>query len=400
MTRNPLSIFKFPTRLRWSLLALVIVCIVVGVWLVNRPKASPPPKTAEQEAEMKKNEVLELSPSDSGLIETRELQLSLKVSGNLVPIAQATVKSKVSGSVQQTLVQEGMAVQAGQILARLDTADSEARVATQQATLEEAMARLSLAKKNSVNNQTLLKQNYISQNAYDTSQNSVDLAQAGVKSAQAQLAIARIALADSVIYAPIAGIISKRYLQSGDKASPDLPLFTLVNLAQMTLEAQVASGDIGRVKIGQDVEFQIDGFTAHKFHGKVERINPNADANSRNLLVYVRVDNKDGSLKGGMYVKGSILLEKSRAMPLLPLVALRPEPGKNIVYKIDNGKIVEQAVKLGLRNEDEGLVEVLDGLHTGNQVLLTRPDNIKPGSKVKLANTSVSAPAATKATKG
>lgn len=378
-------------RLRWPLVAVILMSVLVGGWVLSRPQVSASVKSATQETENKKNEVFELGSNDSGLIELRELQLSLKVSGNLVPSAQATVKSKVSGTVQQTLVQEGTAVQAGQILAKLDTADSEARVATQQATLEEAHARLSLAKKNSSNNQALLKQNYISQNAYDTSQNSVDLAQAGVKSAEAQLAIARIALADSVIYAPMAGIVSKRFLQSGDKAAPDMPLFTLVNLAQMILEAQVPSGDVARIKIGQDVEFQVDGFPGRKFSGKVERINPNADPSSRSLLAYVKVNNPDASLKGGMYVKGSILLEKSRAKPLLPLLALRNEQGKSLVHKIEDGKIVVQAVKLGLRNEEEGLVEVLEGLSAGNQVLLTRPDNIKPGSRVKMAGPQASA---------
>ncbi|MBI3230172.1 MAG: efflux RND transporter periplasmic adaptor subunit, partial [Burkholderiales bacterium] len=305
--------------------------------------------------------------------------------GSIVPGAQATVKAKVAGTVQEAAVQEGVAVQAGQILVRLDAADLAARVATQQASLDEAQARLSLAQKNNTNNQALLKQNYISQNAYDTTQNSLELAQASVRSAKAQLEIARIALADSVIRAPIAGVVSKRYVQSGDKASPDMPMYTIVSLKQMTLEAQVPASDIASVKIGQDVSFKVDGLSNRSFNGKVERINPNADAGSRALLVYVQIDN-DGSLKGGMYAKGSIALQKSQPKPLLPVVALRSDKGKDIVYKIKDGKIVAQPVSLGLRNDDEGLVEVNDGLQAGDNVMLTQIDQIKPGTKVKLAN--------------
>src|SRR5205085_11605631 len=102
--------------------------------------------------------------------------------------------------------QEGTAVAAGQAIARLDDSEARARVAQQQAMLAEAGARLALAKKNQTNSAALLKQNFIAQNAYDTSSNAVDLAQAAVDSARAQLELARIALNDTTIRAPLAGV--------------------------------------------------------------------------------------------------------------------------------------------------------------------------------------------------
>lgn len=374
-------------RWRMPLLVVLISSLAVGGWMLGKNPAtasqSAPAKSAENKE--KKNEVLELGASDSARIALQELQQNLPVTGNLVPVAQATIKSKVSGTVQQALVQEGMVVQAGQVLAKLDGADLQARVATQQAAVDEAQARLALAKKNSANNQALLKQNYISQNAYDTSQNSVDLALAALRSAQAQLEIARIAANDTVIRAPMSGIISKRYLQSGDKASPDMPMFTIVNLSKMTLEAQVPTSEIARVKTGHKVQFMVEGFAQRQFEGVVERINPSADASSRSLTAYVQVENTDLALKGGMYAKGRILLEKSSPQPQLPLIALRSEGGNDVVYKINDGKVVAQKVKLGLRNEEAGMAEVKEGLQAGDEVLVTKLDNVKPGSLVKVA---------------
>ncbi len=394
------SISPTKRRWRWPLAAVVLASAAVGGWVVTHQPAPLPSANAhdkkdekkDEKKEEKKDTIFELGVADSSEIEVRELALTLPVNGSIVPSSQATVKAKVPGSVQETMVQEGVAVKAGQVLARLDSADLQARVATQQAALDEAKARLSLAKKNNENNQALLKQNYISQNSYDTTQNNLELAQASVRSAQAQLEIAKIALADSVIRSPITGVVAKRFVQTGDKASPDMPMFAIVNLGEMTLEAMVPSSEIARVKIGQEVTFQVDGFANRQFHGKVGRINPNADAGSRSLMVYVQIEN-DGSLKGGMYAKGNIAIEKSSPMPLLPLYALRQDNGKNIVYKIANGQIMAQEVKLGLKNEEAGLVEVSAGLQKGDHVLMTQIEQLKPGSKVKLANKPAAAPA-------
>lgn len=332
-----------------------------------------------------KVDVYELSKGDVARVAAGELRVNLPLSGSLAPLTQATVKSKVSGVVTGETVQEGVAVTAGQVLARLDQADQRARVAQQQAALDEAKARLSLAMKNNANSGALLKQNYISQNSYDTTANSVELAQASVKSMQAQYELAKNALNDTVIVAPLSGVVSKRHVQAGEKVAPDMPVFTIVNLKQLTLEAQVPAAEIPRVKVGQEVRFNVDGYQQRSFAGKVARINPTTEAGSRAMLVYIQVDNADGALRGGMFAKGSITTEKSKTMPLMPLTALRKDKGADVVYKIEGNKVVVQPVKLGLRNEDEGMAEVTEGLASGAEVLVTQLDAVKPGSKVKLA---------------
>lgn len=388
-----------PTRRtrRWKkpVAALLIVLLAGGGWAyMQKSKAGATPAKTAQAGEPKdkpKVDVYELASADVAAVEERELRLNLPLSGSLTPLTQATVKSKVSGVVLATAVQEGMSVAAGQVIARLDAADQRARVAQQQAALDEAAARLAMAKKNNANSQALLKQNYISQNSYDTTQNSVELAQAGVNAMRAQLELARIALADTVIRAPLAGVVSKRHVQAGEKVSPDMSVFTIVNLRQLTLDAQVPASEVPRVKVGQEVRFKVDGFAQRDFAGKVARISPTAEAGSRSMLVYVSVDNADGALRGGMFAKGGITTEKSGVVPVVALAAVRTEKGQQVVYKIEANKVVAQPVTLGLRNEDDGMAQVTAGLARGASVIVARLDGVKPGDKVRVAAVPVPA---------
>jgi RND family efflux transporter MFP subunit len=374
-------------RRRWRVPAISLAVLVLagGGWAVTQSRAkAPAPQAAAKAAAAKGPQTFELAASDVATIDARALCVSLPLSGSLAPVAQATIKSKVSGVVQETTLREGMAVTAGQVLARLDQADLHARQTQQQAMLEEAQARLSMAMRNHANSEALLKQNYISQTAFDTTANGVELARAAVKAASAQLDLARIALNDSVIRAPISGVISKRHVQAGEKVAPDMPVYTIVNLAELTLEAQVPTSEIPRVKVGQEVAFKVDGFQQREFAGKVARINPTAEPGSRAMLVYVSVPNPDHVLLGGMFAKGNITTERSRVMPLVPVAALREEGGKQVVYQIAGGQVVAQPVTLGLRNEDQGYAEVTEGLDQGAQVIVARLESVKPGAKVKL----------------
>ena len=381
MTTDALPIIS---RRRWRKPAIAIAALIVagGAYTVLRPQSAPPPAAAASQPA--KPVVYELAATDVVAVAEKPLAVQLPLSGSLVPVSQATVKSKVSGVVQESGLREGMAVSAGQVLARIDQADPRARMTQQQAMLDEAQARLAMAQKNENNSRALLAQKYISQTAYDTNANAVDLARASVKAASAQLELARIALADSVIRVPMDGIVSKRHVQAGEKVSPDMPVYTIVSLAELTLEAQVPTSDIPRIKVGQDVHFRVDGFTGRTFAGKVARVNPTTEAGSRAMLVYISVPNADGALRGGMFAKGSIVTERTAELPQVPVAAIHEQDGRATVYKISNGKVVAQPVTLGLRNDDEGMAAVTEGLAHGEHVIVSKLDAVKPGASVKL----------------
>lgn len=197
----------------WILFALLVVGGATAALLLMRGGATKAAIAKPVDAPT----VMELAAGDVARVEARDLRVQLPVSGALSALHQATVKSKVIGDVRDTPLPEGSPVHRGDIVVRLDGADLAARLGAQQAAVEDARARLALAQKNHDNNLTLLKQKFISQNAVDTAENSVELARAAVKSAGAQREIARRALDDAVVRSPIDGVISKRFVQPGER---------------------------------------------------------------------------------------------------------------------------------------------------------------------------------------
>jgi membrane fusion protein (multidrug efflux system) len=324
--------------------------------------------------------VLEFTPADVASVELRELVRSIPFSGSLAPVVQTTVKSKVAGEINKLFVREGESVASGQLLAQIETVDLQSRLDAQEGAFEEARARLSIAEKNRENSQALLRQKFISQNAFDTSDSTYEASAASVRSAEAQLRIARKAMSDASVRAPFAGIVARKMVNAGEKVGVDSALFGLVDLARMEIEAPAPAAEIPTVRPGQAVSFRVDGFGERSFGGKVERINPTADAGSRSIMLYISVANHDGALKGGMFAKGEIVLDKTSLSAVIPSSAVRDEAGQSYVFTIEDGKIGKRAVKLGATDPQRGLVEVQGGLEKGVNVVSARVSGLKPGT--------------------
>jgi len=362
-----------------AILATVAVVAVVGSLVGFRATQAKKPDD-KKDAPV----VLEFTPADVAVVELRSLTRSIAFSGSVAPLVQTTVKSKVPGEVNRVLVREGETVAAGQLLAQIDTLDLQSRLDAQAASLEEARARLTIADKNRVNNQQLLNQKFISQNAYDTTQSVYEAGVALVNSQEAQLRIARKALEDAAVRAPFAGIVARRMAHAGEKVNVDSPLFTLVDLGRMEIEAPAPAAEVPAIKVGQPATFRVDGFGERAFHGKVERINPVADANSRAITLYISVDNRDGLLKGGMFTKGQIVLDETRKSAVIPAAAVREESGQMYVFTIENGKIARRPVQVGFTEPQQGLVEVRSGLEQGLNVVSARVSGLKAGAPAML----------------
>jgi membrane fusion protein (multidrug efflux system) len=366
-----------------ALLALVVTGSVVGL------RASQAPKEAKKNDE----KVFEFAPGDLAELQRVALGRQIPVSGSVKPLLQATVRSKVPAEVARVHVQEGQSVAAGSPLVTLDTADLKARYDAQAAAVAEARAKLDLARKNQANNKVLLEKTFISQNAYDTVINTVQVAEANLLSAEAQTAIARRALDDASVRAPFAGIVAKRWVNVGDKVTSDMPVAQVVDLGRMELEAPVPVSEIPFVKVGQEILFAVDGFGNRKFSGKVERVNPSAEAGSRSILVFVTMPNADASLKGGMFANGVLATAAGSEVDVIPTVAVLEEGGQTFVHVVKNGKVERRLVVLGARNVERGLVNVKEGLERGVPVVIVKADGLKAGATAIVKGAPAAAPA-------
>jgi len=312
--------------------------------------------------------------------ESKPLSRWLPVSGALQPVRQATVKSKVSGEVRAITVREGDAVQAGQMLARMDTADLEARLIERQGQLASARAQLAMNEKTLSSNQKLLKQSFISQNAFDNSESTMNMTRGSVMSAEANVRLAQNALKDAVATSPLTGIVAKRHVQPGEKVAFDTPLVTVVDLKEIELQAMVPAVDIPELRIGMPVELAVDGFGDRKFAGRIERINPSTEPGTRAILVFVGVPNPNNELRGGMFSTGRVALAASVPVMSLPSIAVRSEGGQTYVWTIEDGKLVKRMVVVGRRDEENGRVEIKTALPATVKVLAARFDNLKEGA--------------------
>ena len=368
---------KKSRRLTKSLVALVTILAIAGSLLGLRVSQANKEPAKKAEADR----TFEFAPGDLAELRREPLGRAIPVSGTMKPLLQATVRSKVPAEVARVHVQEGQSVAAGTPLVSLDTADLKARHDAQMAAVAEARARLDLARKNQANNKALLEKSFISQNAYDAIANSVQVAEANLKSTESQGAITQRAVEDAQVRAPFAGIVAKRWVNQGDKVSPDMPVAQVVDLSRMELEAQVPVSEIPFVKVGQEISFLVDGFQGRRFAGKIERVNPSAELGSRSISVFATLANADAALKGGMFANGTLATAAGSEVEVIPAAAVIQEGGQSFVYIVKGGKVERRSVVLGARNAERGVVTVKEGLERGVQVITVKAEGLKPGAK-------------------
>ena len=371
--------------------------ITIGILAVAGSLVGLRATQANKKEEPKKELVMEFVPADVATVDMRSLARTLTFSGSLMPLLQPTVRSKVAGEVRKVMVREGDRVTEGQVIAVVDTLEAQARLDAQVAALEEAKAKLGIAEKNRENNRQLLRQKFISQNAFDTTESTFEASAASMRSAEAQVRLARKSMDDAVIRSPMSGIVSRKMVNVGDKVAVDSQMFTVVDLSRMEIEAPAPASEVPGVKPGQSVKFRVDGFGDRQFEGHVERINPTAEQGSRAIFLYISVANTDGALKGGMFAKGEIALDKAPQSAVIPATALREEAGQAYVFTIEDGKIARRPVTVGLREEQAGLVEVKSGLAPGASVVAARVMGLKVGTPAVIKAPAPAAPAKEKA---
>jgi membrane fusion protein, multidrug efflux system len=366
---------RFTRRRTFGGLAAVLVLMALAGSVALRASKSgvdaPDPKAPVP---------LEFVATDLAHVEPRALTRWLPLSGTLQPLNQTTVTAKVAGEIRQVTVREGESVKAGQVIVRFDTADLEAQLTNRMGALESSRAQLALAEKTRAQNQQLLKQKFISQNAYDSAESNLSVTQGTLKSNEAQAQLARSSLNYAIVTAPLSGVVAKRNVQPGQKVALDAPLITIVDLSRMELQAMVPANDIPELAIGMKVDVAIDGFGDRRFPGTIERINPTTEPGTRAILVFIHIPNPDAALRGGMFGTGRVTLAAGAPVPTLPAAAIHTEAGQTFVWTIEDGKLVRRIVTVGRRDNSAGRVEVKTALNPSYPILAAPFDNLKVGA--------------------
>jgi RND family efflux transporter MFP subunit len=333
----------------------------------------------------------------------------LNASGYVTPRRRATVAAKITGRVQELLVEEGMHVEAGQVLARLDDSDAKARVASARTNHEVALAAIAelevnLADANRTLHRTesLRSEGVASQQDLDHAQAAADalkariaLTKGQVRYAKAQLDVALQDLDNCTVRSPFKGIAVSKDAQIGEMVSPvsagggftRTGIATIVDMNSLEIEVDVNESYIAKVSTGQKVEATLDAYPDWQIPSTVRTVIPTADRQKATVKVRIAFDALDPRILPDMGVKVSFLnneetSKNTGAHTLIPRKAVRDVDGKQVVFQFKEGKLTMRPVKLGQTRGNE--IEVLEGIAAGDQVVVNGPERLGDGQRAEI----------------
>lgn len=390
-----------PRRRVWPLVfvAVVLLSLAAAGWAWFSRAAVPEvrvtvPETAELGAAGSRTSVLDAS-------------------GYVVARRQATVAAEVTGKLVEVLVEEGLAVEKGQVLARMDDATEQAqlalaraRLAAARSALAEIEAQLSNARRTQVRQRELKQRDLSSQSEVDRAETEVESLQARLAAQREQINVAerevelqQQRLGELTIRAPFSGIVIARAAQAGEMVSPisagggftRTGICTIVDMDSLEIEVDVNEAYIDRVETGQPVVARLDAYPDWQIPARVKAVVPAADRQKATVRVRVAIEQADPRILPEMGVSVRFLAEDDgpssddaapRRLPLVPALAVFEADGRSYVFLVDGGRLERRAVRPGVRRDDGILISA--GLNPGERLVADASvDGLSDGMRVR-----------------
>lgn len=381
--------------IQWGAATLIVILVAVGIARSLAARKAQQAAQVQTQTEAQRN-VLELAPGDVLHLAPVTLTRNLPVSGTLRAVQAAFVKARVAGELLDLQVREGDTVRAGQLVARIEPTEFDARLRQAQQQADAARAQVDIAQRQFDNNQALVNQGFISKTALDTSLASLQGARASFEAAVSAVDVARKSLVDTRLLAPLSGQVAQRLAQPGERVAVDTRILEIVNLAQLELEAAVSPADAGDIRIGQTAELKVEGAT-QIVNARVARINPSTQAGSRSVLVYLSLENPTG-LRQGLFVQGE-LATSQRTVLAVPEGTVRTDKPQPYLQLVENDQVVHRSVTLGEMGQvgtgaTAQRLQALSGVAPNSVVLTASTGALRAGTRVRLSATPATPAAA------
>lgn len=374
----------------WIVTLVIVAIIILVVWRMKSGRAIPVHVAVAH-------------------VQSANDRIVLNASGYVTARREATVSSKVTGKVTEVLVEEGMQVKEGQVLARLDDTNikaglrlAEAQLEAAKAALAETAARQKEADTNFRRISELSKQNVSTAAELDHAEAEAASLKAKLEQQQTEITVAERQVAtwqqqldDTVIRAPFSGMVTSKNAQPGEMISPisagggftRTGICTIVDMNSLEIEVDVSESYIDRVQPRQPVEATLDAYPEWKIPGKVIAIIPTADRQKATIKVRIGLEKTDPKILPEMSIKVGFREEASKNQPArhvsVPNAAVQHQNGQDFVWLLANGRAQRRTVKLGATAENE--IEVSDGLKEGDSVIVDAPAGLKDGERVRTA---------------
>lgn len=330
------------------------------------------------------------------VISTGQIGEKISLTGSLRAKEQVDVSPKIAGRVVSILVDTGHPVTRGAMIAQIEDDEirqqverSKAAIAVVEATIAQREAELGNARAELERKKQLVEAGVLSRIELDTLEmrhrvatSQLELARAQKRQSEAERRELDIRQSQTRIYSPITGLVAKRHAHPGAMINSGTPIVTVVSVSPMVIEAKASERDIARIKRGIPAPVTIDSMPGQRFTGRVMRISPLLDAQTRNGIVEIEIPNRDGALKGEMFARVELDLGGSRETTLLPRDALVYRGDQPGVYVIESEKAKFIALETGLTQEDK--VELISGLKVGDTIITRGSNLIKDGDRVRI----------------
>lgn len=353
--------------------------------------------------------------------EARKLTRTVTAPGTLAADEQATLSFKVAGRLSQLKVDLGSRVSKGQSIGLLETTDFKVRLQQAEAALQQARVRLGLqpqgdddridtentalvrqaralleeAKLNLDRTKQLVQQGIqpkaeldrvdstfkVADSRYQDAVEEVRNRQAVLLQRRSELAIARQQLAETVLYSPFDGAVREKRASMGEFLAAGTPVVTIVRLHPLRLRLEVSEREAYGINIGQTVRVVVDGDEGQDYSGRVSRLSPAFQEQSRTLIIEAEVDNQHGRLRPGAFAKAEIQTVSTADVVMVPATAIVTFAGIQKVFTVKDGKALEKNVFVGRASGDWVVIE---GLDAGVPVVVS-PGNLVTGQPVIIA---------------
>jgi RND family efflux transporter MFP subunit len=367
-------------------LPLVVVCAVLGYLALFGSARERVARLFSLDHEI---------PVEVASAQRRALGRTVTARGELLPLREVRVSSIIPGTVKEIRFATGEKVARGAVVAVIEAADLGERLAAQEAAIKEAEAQLKKresqlvdAEKQAGELRDLYQKNLIARRETELAEAAVQMAQAQKEAAEAQLAQHRSLAAQTRhvlglmrVTAPVAGVVSRRWVEPGAAVNESSPLISISAVESLKMVAHVKSADTEELAPGAPTQVIVDEMPERVFRGKVKQIQELANFSGDESSVEIEVPNPNNALNAGMSASAALKLGDTREAIFIPVQALGQSRAREAhVFVVQNGKARRRPVVLG--GEQDGEVEVVSGLERGDAVVISSLERLRDGSRV------------------
>jgi RND family efflux transporter MFP subunit len=333
-----------------------------------------------------------LSAEDLIVVRSTALSSGPAIMGSVQPERRADLQAEVSAVVLQVLKENGDSVRRGDLLVRLDDTAIRDSLTSAEAAERAAKQALEQGERQFQRMSTLRQTGVVTIEQLEDAETKRNTEQSDLEAARTRVVTARQQLERTQVRAPFDGIVSERKVSAGDTAQLGKELLQVIDPRSLRLAGLVSADSIGEVKVGQRVAFRVHGFADQEFLGAIARINPAANATTRQVEVLVSfADQTQRPEVSGLYAEGRIETHSKTALTI-PATALTRDGDQAYAWRLANGTLHKVSVHLGERDPRSGEFALTGGLTEGDRLVRYPTATLRDGQTAELAGRAAASP--------